>query len=123
MPTDNQLIKAAKTRALLVAQVNSLTEPARATAILQPLQAQLAVIGTNDDAAIKILESAAKAGLITRIKDGRAVLFCKNGMAIPTAELEMTHGPKRKFTQLIETMTISDARTLYAQLHKMFGKG
>jgi len=119
MPNNATIVKAAKTRALLVSQVNSMTEPARASAILEAVRSQLDEIGAKDDAAIKVMEGAAKAGMITRTKEGNAVFYSRNGVVVRTPNSE----EPKKFSSLIETMTIADARIIYLQLHKMFGKG
>lgn len=127
MPTKNTLVRAAKVRVLLTAHFNNADKFANATDVFKALEPQLTEIGTTKDATVKQLESMAANGLVMRVKEGRSALYGRLGQAHSFESAaepapQSSAGSKAKQTlALIESLTIADARVLYAQLKKLFG--
>jgi Fe2+ or Zn2+ uptake regulation protein len=129
MPTKHELVMAAKRKALIRHYINNLTEPTQARHIYNALQDQLQ--DTSRAAVLKLIEVLGKNGEVDARKEGnRTAYFRKGGNGTHAvvevtpiesdAEPVATRGKKLK--HLIETLTISEARILYAQLAQLFGK-
>lgn len=76
MPSDEQMVRAAKTRAILLAFIKSATMPLSATSIVNELKQPLSANKTTETAAVAMLATMAKNDLIQAIReDGRHVLY------------------------------------------------
>jgi hypothetical protein len=135
MVREHDLVRAARVRAMLIAHINSLTEPAKAMEIVKALGSQITELGASIGSVVKIIEGLGKSGQVEAMRTEGVFgvrYFRKNGNAnhaivevtpnIVPKQDETPNGSarNRKFKTLIDTMTIGDARDVYRQLHKLF---
>lgn len=129
MSRGNFLVRAAQVRALFTAHLNSLSEPVTATDMLQALKPQLDELGVLEATARKSLQVMGHDGLVDAIKEGYYVKYAAKGRGIPqglktpvSAKVVTERKPRvAGVSNLIDTLTIGEAKVLYRQLKELFG--